>query len=311
MKKLIIFCFLSLSFINISFASYDMNTMDSNYANVKGIYSKLIDIWYISKEEGNNLINNAYFRIYDLGNNPEDVYNNALEYEKRQWEIQNLYLNLKNEQNETYWKIKDGLYKLENNWYLNNEEVNELLTTYYADIFTSFKTTNEVYNNYLTLEKQQLNKDSELLKKETYWKIKDGLNNLFTKWFISEEKYTWYLNYFNSNIFTYPQELSLVFSEYIELSKNLIQENINFSKVNNISNQYYNKYKNQLWNRLSWFSLIKLDSVTLKIEKLKKIYNKNSKMYLQLDALGAIIKEEINIKIMQENEEINLDNILQ
>lgn len=263
MKKIINFgiCILLIISFNISSLSalsYNSDAMNKSYNLTKDIYYKLFDIWYIEKGEMDNLVKEAYDSIYNLNSNPEVVYNYALQYEQQQQELHKV-----SPQNEIYWKIKDGLHKLNTNWHIDKTKLDGLLSNYYAKIFKDKENLANVYNDYLILEKKlwDLNNNS------------DSNNN-------------------NNN------------------NGSSTNSNVNNNSGNN---EYYTKYKNQLWDRLKNFSLIKLQAIIEKIDILKTKYEKKvtSKAYIQLEAIRALIEEEITSRNIQDNNEINIDSILQ
>lgn len=190
MKKFIVACVLTLSFVSTSFASYDIGLMTKYYDLTRGAYYELFDIWFISKEDRDILVNDAYHNIYDLGNNPEETYSLAVEYFNKQ---QTIHHQISKDASVHYGRIKEIYDKLLALWYITSEMRESLGINAHKSIYNESGVAqndgSKEYNIALDYEKKQWEIQNNKLNKDYNYGITiDIYYKLFTRWLITQSE---------------------------------------------------------------------------------------------------------------------------
>lgn len=191
------------------------------------------------------------------------------------------------------WTIKDGMYKkiaaelnkLYERWLMNKDDMNVLLKVSYKAIYSENQDPEQHYEDVVNFVKNQIKMyegDAFRATCKNIWAKNEG----------------WYFP--NGDVQSYQKCWS-------ETSVTDTIPSVN-NTTSTTNNQYYNRFKSQLWDRLKGFSLTKLQAVVSKIGTLKNKYNNTSKIYLQIEAIRILVEEEVNSRSIHGNDGININS---
>ncbi len=268
------------------------------YPTVQSSIESLVNIWAIGSDVGYSKISEYKDLVHYSGWMSADIKKNLDSWLKEQ----------------VYATIKTRLVKLYDNKYLKEYEYSELREVYYKNIFSEEMALVTVYNNFLTLEKQQLNSIQESYKNEIYGKVKDWLNELREKSKITESEYMTLIQGYHANIFSNLKDPNEVYEDFIALRKKLMLASsaivLNSSTLASSTegyNRYYDKIKSQIGDRLAKLSTERLESNLENTKKLERKYKKGSANRMRIQATISLIEQELQSRY---EAEVDIEGLL-